>query len=333
MKPIIAISMGDYNGIGPEVALKALAKTDLEQSIPLWIGSEAVLKHYSTQLADTLPFTKINTPISLKPGNIYLFDPFEEDEISLQSGSVSKKAGAAAMKAVETGARFCLTRTCHALVTAPISKEAISKAGFSTPGHTEFLAEITSAQKVVMLLVSRVLRVAISTIHIPIKDVANSIKTDSIIEQLQLLNRSLQQNFAISSPKIAVLGLNPHAGDGGVIGDEETRIIKPAIEQAQKEGLTAEGPFAADGFFGNHLYKRFDATLAMYHDQGLIPFKTLSFGQGVNFTAGLPVIRTSPDHGTAFSIAGKNKANEHSFIEAYNLAVKMAINRTNNITT
>ncbi len=330
MTPIIAISMGDYNGIGPEVVLKALAKTDLQQSIPLWIGSETVLKHYSAQLADTLPFTKIQSPESLKPGNIYLADPFDADEISLQPGSISPKAGAAAMKAVETGTRFCLNKTCHALVTAPISKEAISKAGFTVPGHTEFLAEITSAGNVVMMLVSRVLRIALSTIHIPVKDVAASIKTELISEQLQILNRSLQQDFAISSPRIAVLGLNPHSGDGGVIGTEEIRIIQPAIEQAREERLSAEGPFAADGYFGNHLYKRFDATLAMYHDQGLIPFKTLSFGQGVNFTAGLPVIRTSPDHGTAFAIAGKNKADEHSFTEAYNLAVKMAVNRTTN---
>jgi 4-hydroxythreonine-4-phosphate dehydrogenase len=327
MKPIIAISMGDYNGIGPEVTLKALAKADLRESVPLWIGSETVLKYYSRLSGLSLPFTRINRIESLKPGNIYLYDPFEESEIDIQPGLTSTKAGGSAMKAVDIGITCCLQMKSHALVTAPISKEAISKAGYTVPGHTEFLAEKTSTQNVVMMLVSNVLRVALATIHIPLKDVAPALNTGLISENLQILHKSLQYDFGISSPKIAVLGLNPHAGDGGVIGDEEIRIIRPAIELAKHSGFSADGPFPADGYFGNHLYKAFDATLAVYHDQGLIPFKTLSFGQGVNFTAGLPIVRTSPDHGTAFGIAGTNKGDERSFLEAYQLAVKLASNR------
>jgi 4-hydroxythreonine-4-phosphate dehydrogenase len=327
MKPIIAVSMGDYNGIGPEVTLKAFANTNLQDSIPVWVGSEKVFRYYLNRLDLSLPFKTIQVVESLQPGQIYLFDPFDDSGISLNPGKLSKKAGTAAMKAVEAGARFCIDGKSHALVTAPISKEAISKAGYTVPGHTEFLAGITSTQNVVMMLVSRSLRVALSTIHIPLKEVAESINEKLMVEQLKIIHQSLQKEFGITSPNIAVLGLNPHAGDGGVIGDEEIRIIRPAIQKVKEAGLSADGPFPADGFFGSHLHEGYDVTFALYHDQGLIPFKTLSFGEGVNFTAGLPFLRTSPDHGTAFAIAGKNKADEQSFMEAYQLAVTMAGNR------
>lgn len=319
--------MGDYNGIGPEIAIKALAKTDLQKSIPVWIGSNKVFQQTLSLTGISLPFNPVDEHNTLKPGCVYVLDPFNADEIVPDAGNISPAAGRAAMIAVETGAELCLENYCHALVTAPISKEAISKAGYIFPGHTEFLAEITKSDNVMMMLVNGPLRVALSTIHIPISEVAGAINSQEITNQLKILHNILIQDFQIGKPKIAVLGLNPHAGDGGVIGTEEINIIQPALKKAELENINIEGPFAADGFFGSGSYKNYDVTLAMYHDQGLIPFKTLSFGKGVNFTANLNIIRTSPDHGTAFAIAGQNKADEQSFLEAYNLAVDMAVNR------
>jgi 4-hydroxythreonine-4-phosphate dehydrogenase len=240
---------------------------------------------------------------------------------------LSANAGSAAMIALETAIRLCMNNKCYALVTAPISKEAISMAGYSVPGHTEFLAQQTTADDVVMMLVSGKLRVALVSTHVPLKDVAAYISTKKIISKTKILHQSLISDFGIRSPRIAVLGLNPHAGDGGVLGLEEIEIIEPSVQFLREIGFKADGPFPADGFFGSRLNNTYDAILAMYHDQGLVPFKTLSFGKGVNFTAGLPIIRTSPDHGTAFSIAGKNIADEKSFLEAYKLAAIMAMKR------
>lgn len=324
MKPIIAISMGDYNGIGPEAALKALTVIDYTESIPLWIGSASVLRYYCSQLPASIEISEIDEPGSVSEGCINILNPYSGNEFIPEPGTITAGAGLAAMQAVERGIETCLAGKSHALVTSPISKEAISMAGFSVPGHTEFLAQKTSAGHVAMMLVSSELRVALATIHIPVKQITESLSETSIVKTAGIVHQSLIKNFGIESPKIALLGLNPHAGDGGVLGSEEHDIIEPAIRQLNKNSIPAEGPFAADGYFGNRLYKAFDATLAMYHDQGLIPFKTLSFGHGVNFTAGLPIIRTSPDHGTAFSIAGKNQADHRSFLEAYRLAVSMA---------
>jgi 4-hydroxythreonine-4-phosphate dehydrogenase len=327
MKPIIAISMGDYNGIGPEVTLKALARIETQYSTPVWIGSKYVLRYYSDSL--NLPFTfhEVDKTGSFKDGVCNLFDPFPDEELYPEAGVISAVAGMAAMRALETAIRLCMNNRYQALVTAPISKEAISLAGYNVPGHTEFLAQQTSASDVVMMLVNEKLRVALVSTHLPLKEVVNEISTDKIVNKAGILHESLIRDFGIQSPKIAVLGLNPHAGDGGVLGMEEIEIIRPAIQSLREKGIKADGPFPADGFFGSRLNNAYDAILAMYHDQGLIPFKTLSFGKGVNFTAGLPIIRTSPDHGTAFSIAGKNKADEKSFLEAYKLAVTMAEKR------
>jgi 4-hydroxythreonine-4-phosphate dehydrogenase len=324
MKPIIAISMGDYNGIGPEIILKALNKTDLNQSIPVIIGNYSVINAYSRLLNFNLPVKPINDFRSVESGNIYLYNIFPGFDLPVNPGKITAEAGGAAMEAVDFGVKCCMESKCHALVTAPISKEAISLAGYTVPGHTEFLAEKTSAKKYMMILASDVMKVGLATIHIPLKEVAGSINRESLTEQIYLLNDSLISDFSIKEPIIAVLGLNPHAGDGGVLGREEIEIIEPVVKRLSQNGIKAEGPFAADGFFGSRLHENFDAILAMYHDQGLIPFKTLSFGKGVNFTAGLPIIRTSPDHGTAFNIAGKNQADEQSFIQAYKLAAEMA---------
>ena len=327
MNPIIAISLGDVNGIGPEVVLKALKKINLDQTIPVIIGSYSVLNTHLRMLEMNLPIKPLKSFDSVETGNIYLYESAACRETEVNPGKISAEAGDAAMKAVNLGVQFCLENKCHALVTAPISKEAISLAGYEMPGHTEFLAEKTSTKKLMMILTSNVLRIGLATIHIPLKKVAGSLNSKKLTEHIYILNDSLIRDFNINNPKIGILGLNPHAGDGGVIGQEEIEIIEPVVHRVSQNGVQVEGPFAADGYFGNQQFKNYDATLAMYHDQGLIPFKLLSFGKGVNFTAGLPIIRTSPDHGTGFNIAGKNVANEGSFLQAWKLAVEMALNR------
>ena len=327
MKPIIAISMGDYNGIGPEIILKSLKKEDLTQSVPIIIGSYSVINTYSRLLNINLPVKPISDFNDAEIGTVYFYDISPGFDLPVNPGKITEEAGGIAMEAVDFGVKCCMEKKCHALVTAPISKEAISLAGYTVPGHTEFLAEKTSAKKYMMILASDVMRVGLATIHIPLKDVAGSINRESLTEQIYMLNDSLIRDFSIKEAKIAVLGLNPHAGDGGVLGREEIEIIEPVVKRLSQNGIKADGPFAADGFYGSGLYEKYDGILAMYHDQGLIPFKTLSFGRGVNFTAGLPIIRTSPDHGTAFNIAGKNQADEQSFSQAYKLAVDMAVKR------
>jgi 4-hydroxythreonine-4-phosphate dehydrogenase len=324
----IAISMGDFNGIGPEVTMKALKNIDYGQSIPVWIGLPSVFEFYWDICGDELPFKEISTVDQAKAGfiNILKIENVSK-KAPIKPGHVKADAGKWAMKSVQAGIDLCLSGETDALVTAPISKEAIRLAGYEVPGHTEFLAEKTGTKQVLMMLVNKDLRVALVTIHEPLKNVTGLIDQNRIINHLYVLDNSLKRDFGIDSPKIAVLGLNPHAGDGGVIGREEIDIIIPAIAEANEKEISAEGPFPADGYFGTQMNQNFDATLAMYHDQGLVPFKTLSFGKGVNFTAGLPIIRTSPDHGTAFSIAGKGTADEASFFEAYQLAVTLADNR------
>lgn len=322
--------MGDLNGIGPEVTLKSLQRENLSRSIPIWIGSQKVFEFYSDKFDVQLPTKKFKENESLEAGSVYLLDIVENSDFEITPGKTSKEAGSMAMQAVEKGIALCMNGAANALTTAPISKEAIHKAGYDVPGHTEFLAKKTGTDDVVMVLASDNLRVALATIHIPLKDVKKSIKKKKLQTNLRILYKSLHVDFGIDQPKIGVLGLNPHAGDGGVIGTEEIDLITPALDELSEENILVDGPFAADGYFGSQLYKIYDATLAMYHDQGLIPFKALSFGKGVNFTAGLPIIRTSPDHGTAFNIAGKNVADEQSFGAAYQMAVEMAKNRYKN---
>ncbi|MEX2436037.1 MAG: 4-hydroxythreonine-4-phosphate dehydrogenase PdxA [Balneolaceae bacterium] len=324
MNPTIAISMGDYNGIGPEVICKTLSKTNLSESIPIIIGHHSVMEYYADKCGLNLPFQTIKKAEGLSNGSVYILNSSKEEDIVIHPGKISAKAGKAAMKAVEKAVVLQQKKKCSALVTAPISKEAIQKAGYTFPGHTEFLAELTNTGDYMMILASGDFRVGLATIHVPLKKVQGLITENGIIRFLKIFNKSLKTDFGIIHPKIAVLGLNPHAGDGGVIGTEEQMILTPALQKARFNDIDVKGPFAADAFFGNQTHKHYDGILAMYHDQGLIPFKTLTFGTGVNFTAGLPIIRTSPDHGTAFDIAGLNKAKEDSFTAAYKLAKNMA---------
>ncbi len=308
--PKIAISLGDCNGIGPEVVLKLLRNSGLNFN-PILVGSKQVVEFYSDLLS---------IPIDTKTS-------WHEIDFVHQAvpGELSKEAGALAMAAVQAGLELCLLGEADGLVTAPISKEAVHLAGFDFPGHTEFLAEKSGAERELMIMVSGGLRVCVFTKHIPISQVSSRIKKTEIVEDLKVYSKTLEVDFGIENPRIAVLGLNPHAGEGGDIGKEEIDEILPALEVLPD--LNLAGPFPADGFFGSQAHHEYDGVLAMYHDQGLVPFKALSFNRGVNFTAGLPIVRTSPDHGTAFGIAGKGIANEGSMIEAVSLAVLIANNR------
>ncbi|MFW6157453.1 MAG: 4-hydroxythreonine-4-phosphate dehydrogenase PdxA, partial [Balneolaceae bacterium] len=323
----IAISTGDYNGIGPEVILKTLQETDLSEVTPVITGSAGVIRFYSELLNIGLPFHSIDSAKKIEEGTVNVLESYGKKEYRVNPGELSRKAGKLSMKAVERAIKLCRKEKADAMVTAPISKEAIQKAGYKVPGHTEFLADKTSTSDYIMMMVSGELRIGLATIHVPLAKVPSLLNEATVLRYLRIMHRSLQHDFGIPDPKIAVLGLNPHAGDGGVIGNEEIRYIAPALQKARFNDMEVSGPFAADGFFGSGRYKSFDGILAMYHDQGLIPFKTLSFGAGVNFTAGLPIIRTSPDHGTAFDIAGKNRADPRSFRHAFDLARTLAQHR------
>jgi len=320
--------MGDYNGIGPEIILKTLQKTGNKEITPVLFGHKSVFDYYADllQINDYSP-NSVTSAREIKPGTINIFNCMAAENISIKPGTFSKHAGLCSMLAVEKGMEWCMQNDADALVTAPISKEAVNRAGYHIPGHTEFLAEKTATDTFMMLLVHETLRVGLVTIHIPVGKIVHRLTSEAVRQRIKSMHHTLQNDFNISQPRIAVLGLNPHAGDGGIIGNEEIERISPAIVSAEADGINASGPYPADGFFGNQKYKEFDGVLAMYHDQGLVPFKTLSFGGGVNVTAGLPIVRTSPDHGTAFDIAGKNKANPSSFIEALTLAVTLSKNR------
>ncbi|MBD3615621.1 MAG: 4-hydroxythreonine-4-phosphate dehydrogenase PdxA [Gracilimonas sp.] len=323
--PNIAISIGDFNGIGPEIILKSLSEIDLKKSIPVIIAPKTIIEYYCELFSPQPEFHFITDPENKKEGKVNVLH-LKDDQLKITPGIQSAESGKAAMLSIEKSIDLCLMKRADAMVTAPISKEAVNLAGYDIPGHTEFLAAQTNAEHVLMMLVNDNLRVALVTAHVPIKEVADHISANLIKTKVQILADSLRNDFGIERPKIAVLGLNPHAGDGGVIGMEEIEIIDPVIKEIRgtQNQFAIHGPFPADGFFGRKLHTKHDAILAMYHDQGLAPFKLLSFGKGVNFTAGLPIIRTSPDHGTAFDIAGKGIADPSSFKEAYNLAVKLA---------
>lgn len=327
----IAISSGDYNGIGIEVILKTLIERSLENTTPIIVGSADVVDFYKDLLSIDVDYHHATSEDELKDGMINVLESYGDETPEVEPGKLTERAGKCSMLAVEKGIALCNAGKAGALVTAPISKEAINRAGYPIPGHTEFLADKTDTTDYMMLLVNDDLRVGLVTVHIPIYKVPAELSQARILENIDIMHRSLRQDFNLENPNIAVLGLNPHAGDGGVIGTEEIDIISPAIHDAQAKGAKVSGPYPADGFFGNQDYESYDGILAMYHDQGLIPFKTLSFGAGVNFTAGLPFVRTSPDHGTAFDIAGKGWANPSSFDQAFSLAVQLMKNRNKEV--
>jgi len=343
--PVLAVSLGDMNGVGPEVVLKALSGDLRHEAGFQLFGPATVLEYYANLMGiphfwqdvqknspdDSSESGDVDGFAVPKPGEVFLY-PSSEPEEGIQPGFISAEAGAFAMQAVSAGVLACQSGRADALVTAPISKEAIQKAGYQVPGHTEYLAELTRTRDAGMLLVNDTMRIGLATIHIPVRDIAGHLTTELIDRQLALFFETLRSAFGIPDPHIAVLGLNPHAGDGGVIGDEEQRIIEPAVAKFRERGHQISGPWPADGFFGSGGHKNADMVLAMYHDQGLIPLKLSGFNKGVNVTAGLPVIRTSPDHGTAFTIAGKNQADAGSMREAIALAITM-INRKNKAQT
>ena len=329
MSEKIFISMGDYNGIGPEVILKSLSSPITPGVTAVILGHPEVFSHYAPALGIASELNVIESPGEAVPDALNLIQCCDDSDIRLSPGTISESAGKASMKAVEYGIDACLSGDADALVTAPISKEAIHLAGYSVPGHTEFLAEKAGTRHFMMILASGNLRVGLVTGHIPLHRVSRELTSELIFNKVLTLHLSLKRDFGINNPRIAVFGLNPHAGDGGVLGTEEIGIITPALARAEESGIIVDGPMPADGFFGSGLQKEYDGILAMYHDQGLVPFKALSFGTGVNFTAGLSFIRTSPDHGTAFGLAGRNLADERSFREAFKLAVEMVRNRKN----
>ena len=311
----IVITLGDPNGIGAEVTLKALEHVVTSCSIIL-VGNAACLQN--------TPYHKIEHPNEAEVGTLNFFE-IKHSSFVHQWGEKSEKAGKIAIESVRVATQWAIDGLVAALVTAPLSKETVHAAGFlDFIGHTEFIAAMCNTEKVLMTMVCDDLRVALASTHIPLKAVATTLNPAVLTQTITLFHKSLQKDFGFKNPRIAVLGLNPHAGDGGVLGKEEIEWIHPTIEKLQENGIQATGTYAADGFFGLKMYQDFEGVVALYHDQGLIPFKTIAFERGVNFTAGLPIIRTSPDHGTAFNIAGKGIADERSMVEAVSLAIHLA---------
>ena len=324
----VGITHGDINGIGYEVIIKSLADSRiLEMCTPILYGSPKVAA-YHRKILDTELFS-FNHIQSAKEANSKRINVINcvDDDIRVELGKSTKQAGVASYLALVAAIKDLKSGEIDVVVTAPINKENIQSDDFSFPGHTEYFAGEFETRDYLMLMVSDVIKVGVVTGHIPLAKVAESITIDKILTNIRLLHKTFLEDFSIRKPRIAVLGLNPHAGDGGVIGNEEKSIIIPAVKQANDEGIIALGPYPADGFFGSGEFNKFDVTLAMFHDQGLIPFKSMAFESGVNFTAGLPIIRTSPGHGTAYGIAGKGAASEESFRNALYLAVDLYANR------
>ena len=313
----IGISIGDVNGIGLEVILKTLAHNSiLEYCTPIVYGHTKVASYHRKALGlGDFSFNVITEADAANPKKANMINCWEED-VKIELGVANETGGKYALLSLERATEDLVKGNIDALVTAPINKHNIQSENFKFPGHTEYLQERSGSSDVLMFLLSEDIRVGVVTGHIPISEVAKSITKDKIVKKLIMINNSLKKDFWIEKPKIAVLGLNPHAGDSGLLGKEEQDIIIPAIQEAFDAGVICFGPYPADGFFGKAAYKQFDAVLAMYHDQGLIPFKTIAFGTGVNYTAGMKYVRTSPDHGTGYDIAGKNIADPSSFIEA-----------------
>jgi 4-hydroxythreonine-4-phosphate dehydrogenase len=316
-KPRIGITLGDLNGIGPEVIIKALSDARvLNLLTPVVYGSGRVLSFYKKLMNnEEFNYTQVKAKGQFAPRQINVVNCWE-DVIEIVPGKASKETGKAALLSLQKASEEVKEGLLDAMVTAPIDKHSIHSEEFPFTGHTGFLTHYFGSADSLMLLVSNTLRVGLVTEHVPVRDIASHITKEKVEAKLKLLEQSLRKDFGVHKPRIAVLALNPHAGDGGLIGTEEEQILKPLINDWKNKGKLISGPFPADGFFAAGQYKRFDAVLAMYHDQGLIPFKSIAFEDGVNFTAGLPVVRTSPDHGTAYAIAGKNEADESSFREA-----------------
>lgn len=317
----IGITVGDINGIGLEVIIKALSDSNVfVDSTPIIYGSSKAISFHKKVLDDIdFKYLVIKDASEAKPNRLSLINCWNED-VQIVLGEKNANGGIYALKSLEAAVADLQANKIDALVTAPINKDCVRDAGFEFPGHTEYLANKSQAEDMLMFMVADSLRVGVVTGHVPLKDVAALVTKEAIESKLRLMIKSLKEDFLIQKPRIAVLGLNPHAGDRGTLGNEELEIINPVIQKFRDEGELIFGSYSADGFFGSSNLKNFDAILSMYHDQGLTGFKSISFDEGVNFTAGLPIVRTSPDHGTAYDIAGKGIASERSFRNAYFLA-------------
>lgn len=322
----VGISIGDYNGIGPEIIMKSLQdKSITDFFTPVIFGSGKLFTYQKNIFKLQHNFNYITEVAQAHPDKINMVNLWK-DNVNVELGKPTEESTKMAIDSLEAATNALMNGEVDVLVTAPINKEEMLKYGFQHAGHTGYLEEKFN-RKGLMFLVTESLKVAVSTHHIPIANVAENISKEKIKKQIKMLNQCLVEDFCIERPKIAVLGLNPHAGDGGAIGKEEIEIIEPAIRELFDNGIMTFGPYPADSFFQPEKYKNFDAVLAMYHDQGLAPFKTIAYEEGVNYTAGLPFIRTSPDHGVAYDIAGKNIADPQSFSEAIFMAIKIFKNR------
>ncbi|MBD5214462.1 MAG: 4-hydroxythreonine-4-phosphate dehydrogenase PdxA [Bacteroidales bacterium] len=327
----IGITHGDINGVGYEIILKLLEDNRiLELCTPVIYGSAKIANYYRKGMEmPQLPLNQISDASEAKDDANNIINVVGED-VRVEPGQSTEEGGRAAFAALSAAVDDLTAGRIDALVTAPINKHNIQSPEFHFPGHTEYLeSRAGEGAHSLMVLFNDRLRVALVTTHLPIAEIAHAITTERIVEKLGIFSRSLEQDFSCTHPRIAVLALNPHAGDGGVIGTEEAEIIIPAIEQARAAGINCYGPYAADGFFGAEQYRHFDGVLAMYHDQGLAPFKTIAMESGVNFTAGLPFVRTSPDHGTGYDIAGKGEASEESIRQAVYAAIDIVRSRRN----
>lgn len=326
--PLLGITLGDINGIGPEVILKSLNDNRiLKQFTPVIYGSAKVISYYRKSLdIGKFNYQQSASVDKIVPRKINVINVWNE-QVEINPGEALPSGGVYAVKSLQAAMSDLKKGKVDAITTAPLSKELVQSDNFSFPGHTEYLTKEAGRDDSLMFLVAGGLRVGVVTGHIPLKEVCKAVTKEKIEAKLEMMHHSLQKDFGIKKPKIAVMGLNPHAGENGLLGQEEEEIILPAMKTMKNKNRIVVGPFPSDGFFGQGTFKNFDGILAMYHDQGLIPFKTLAFEEGVNYTAGLPFVRTSPDHGTAFGIAGKNQADATSFRNALYLAHDIVRNR------
>lgn len=320
----VGITQGDTNGIGYEVILKTLGDGLMcELCTPVLYGSSKIATYHRKALEmPQVQFNSVDSAEKIRDGVNNIVEVAADSDVKVELGVPGEAAGLAAFNALERAVADLKDGLIDVLVTAPINKNSIQSDNFHFPGHTEYLeAALGYGKKSLMVLFNDFIKVALVTTHLPVSKIADAISKEVILEKIKIFNASLKHDFGIERPRIAVLALNPHSGDNGLLGTEEQEIISPAIEEAYSQKITCFGPYPADGFFGNGQFKHFDGVLAMYHDQGLAPFKTLAMESGVNFTAGLPYVRTSPDHGTGYDIAGKNLASEDSFREAIYRAI------------
>ncbi len=322
---VVAITMGDAAGVGPEIILKAYSEGLFAGATPLVVGDAGVLRYYSDLLGMQVPIREVSSPDEAVSGSLCVLSltrlvPGEDFE----PGVTSAACGDAVVSYIKEAVSLCLEGSACAMVTAPISKASMHEAGHPWPGHTELLAELTGTTNYAMMLVGGGVRVSLVTIHVALREVPLLLSESEVYRVASLTASELVRLFGIERPRVAVCGLNPHAGEGGAFGDEEAMCISPAVERLREEGLEVSGPHPADTVFHWHVKGKYHAVVAMYHDQGLIPVKLLGFDEGVNITLGLPIIRTSPDHGTAFDIAGKGMASPRSLVSAYRLAVSFS---------